>query len=375
MIYSITAISLFLLSLIVWDISPIQYDNKAVFTSKRKIRLLAVLVFLSVLWLIIHDGFRWEIGTDWSSYYDAFVSGSTEHMGIGYSAFNDIIRSLSSSYTVFLVVFASITYLVFGKLFYKYSDNPISSLCLYYCSMLGLMGCNRQILACVVCMISLRFVVSRKLVPFMLCILVASSIHFTAIVFIAAYFIYGKQYSPITAYIILLIALLLGLFKLVDNIPNLEYIRFLDYQDTVSNYIEYYSGSYLGQTSMLGTLRRLLYVVLAILVKGRINDKRYDFFLMLYIIGISIYLIFNGSIIQIAAGRGALYYEIAECVVIPCMLVHLPFNKLVKVVVWIFIFSVYFYLMWRNINSYYLLDGVDIFNPYKSVFFNPMGFN
>lgn len=373
MIYSLTAIILFLFSLIVWNISPVNYRNYILSNRKRDLKRLTSLVIISTIWLILHDGLRWEIGTDWSSYYDAFVSGENEHMGIGYSIFNSAIRFLTKSYTVFLIIFASITYIVFGKLFYKYSDNPIASFCLYYCSMLGLLGCNRQILACVVCMFSIRFIVSRKLIPFILCVFIAASMHFTAILFIGAYFVYNLRYSQTAAFCIITIAFLSGIFKLADSIPYLEYVKLIDYNETFSYSIDYYSGSFLGQVSMFGSLRRILYVVLAIIVKNRIDDKRYDFFLMLYIIGVSIYLFFNGSIIQIAAGRGAMYYEIAECIVLPCMLVHLPFNKLIKIAVWLFIFGVYFYLMWRNINSYYILDGVDIYNPYKCVLFNSIG--
>ena len=77
---------------------------------------------------------------------------------------------------------------------------------------------------------------------------------------------------------------------------------------------------------------------------------------------------FNGSVLQLMAGRGAIYYNVFECIVIPFAIYN--FNFLVnKKIIWLVFFLFYVYIMWRDMNYYLLMDGIDIYNPYKTVIF------
>ena len=94
MIYTITAFVFLILSLYTWD-------------NKKKGN--QILIY-AVIWLIVFEGFRWEIGTDWNAYYDFFMYGNNAHMGKSYKLLNQIIRSFTDNFTVITLLLAFVTY-------------------------------------------------------------------------------------------------------------------------------------------------------------------------------------------------------------------------------------------------------------------------
>ncbi len=355
MIYTVTAISFFLLSIVLWRVgSP----------HKTKVALI-----LAMIWLTLHDGLRWEIGTDWANYYDFFQEGGNEHMGFTYGLFNQLTKSIIDSYTFFLLCFAGLSYLVIGKLLYKYSPNPFISICVYYCATMGIMGSNRQLLAMVFCIISVWFVIRRNKWLFIGTIIFATTIHVTAFSFILAYFLYNFKYTNRTALIVVFGAFIIGVLQLVNKIPFVEYLALIDSATSNTALEGYVSGDKAAGVSIVGSFKRIFYVYLALMARKYINSREYDYFLSLFIVGCCIYLIFNGSVLQIAAGRGAGYYSFYECIVMAYVIMKFPASFFVREVLWLLLFAIYFVLMWRDMNSYFLLDGIDIYNPYKSVLF------
>lgn len=355
MIYTVTAISLFLLSIVLWRVgSP----------HKTKVALI-----LALIWLTLHDGLRWEIGTDWDHYYDFFLNLENEHMGFTYGLFNQLTKSIFDSYTFFLLCFAGLSYLIIGKLLYTYSPNPLVSICVYYCGTMGIMGSNRQLLAMVFCIMSLWFVVRRKKWLFIGTILFATTIHVTAFSFILAYFLYTIKYTNRTVLIVVFGAFIIGLLQLVNKIPFVEYLALIDSATSNTGLESYVSGDKAAGVSIVGSFKRIFYVYLALMARKYVNSREYDFFLSLFIVGCCIYLTFNGSVVQIAAGRGASYYAVYECIVIAYVIMKFPASFFARECLWLILFLIYFFLMWRDMNSYFDLSGIDIYNPYKSVLF------
>ena len=355
MIYTLTSISFFLLSIYLWrERNP------------QKTRLVLV---LAMVWLTLHDGLRWDIGTDWIHYYNCFVENDNEHMGITYRFINSCFRTFTDSYTVFLLFYAGFTYFVIGKWLLRYSPNPLMSVCIYYCSMIGLMGSNRQLLAMVLCVISLPFIFERKLIRFLGVIMLATTIHITAFSFILAYFLYNYSYTNRKVLIFTGLSFLIGILHLVNKIPFVEYLALLDSITNNTGTASYVTDDALLPVSIIGNFKRLLYIYIALYVRGIINRKEYDFFLLLYIVGSCIYMVFNGSVLQILAGRGATYYAVYECIVISYAIINFPVKFFEKEILWLILFAVYFYLMWRDMNSYFVVDGTDIYNPYKCILF------
>jgi hypothetical protein len=323
---------------------------------------------LAMVWLTFHDGLRWEIGTDWIHYYDAFVEDDNEHMGAAYRFINRCFRLFTDNYSIFIFCFATFCYCILGKFLAKYSPNPIMSACIYYCSMIGLMGSNRQLLAMSICLLSLNYIFERKKKYFILSVLCATTIHLTAFSFLPAYYLFNLSYRKKTILLIAGCAFLVGVLHLVNKIPFVEYLALIDSMGSgtnLANYVDNFDSS----VSVVGSIKRLLFVFLALYVRDYVNSKEYDFFLLLYVIGCTIYLIFNGSVLQVLAGRGAAYYNIYECVVVVYIILHFSADFFERQFLWFVLFAIYFYLMWRDMDFYVLMGEEDIYNPYKCVLF------
>ena len=353
MIYTVTALVFLLLSLYLWD-------NK-----KRGNR---VLVY-AVLWLIIFEGFRWEIGTDWDAYYNFFLYGNNDHMGLSYAWLNEFVRKFTESYTAITLLVAVVTYATLFILLRKYSPAPIMSILIIYCGMMGILGSNRQFLAMMICIGSLYFVFHRRQWLFLGTMALAATFHITSLIFIPAYYLYGRKVSSKTVMILVLLAFVISLTKIVNAIPFVEYLAMMDSVTSGTMSLQSYIDSFKGDVSIIGSLKRMLFIYLALEVRDKIKNPYYDYFLYLYAVGTIIYLLFNGSVLQLMAGRGAAYYSLFECLVIPFIVLFFPVQKDMRKIAWIGFFALYFYLMWRDMNSYYILDKIDIYNPYKSVLF------
>jgi hypothetical protein len=95
-------------------------------------------------------------------------------------------------------------------------------------TMLGIMGANRQLLAMAVTILSLHFVFERRKYLFILTIFVAALFHITALLFIFAYPFFNYQYSKKKALIVVGIAFVIGVLKLINQIPFVEYLALID---------------------------------------------------------------------------------------------------------------------------------------------------
>lgn len=358
MIYSLTAISLFLLSI---------YLCRADSNEKTRLALLA-----TILWLILHDGLRWEIGTDWDPYYDFFMGEENSHFEPGYVLFNVIVGFIWKNYTFFLLCFAGVTYFVLYGFLKQYAVQPMMGLCLYYCEMIGAMGCNRSIMAMFCCVLSLQFIINRNLKAFILMMIAAMCFHLAAITFFPAYFLFQKQYRNQWIIIALLLALVINRAGLINKIPLLEYAAMVDAaMDAASSSSDFasYIADEVFSASLIGSFKRFIFVFLALQVRKVINDERYDFFVLLYSVGAFIFILFNGSILQLMAGRGSSFYNIYAIIVIPYIVLNLPYGRHLKLALWSLIFLLDFFVMWRDMNGYIDSVGYDIYNPYKCVLF------
>ena len=353
MIYTITAFVFLILSLYTWD-------------NKKKGN--QILIY-AVIWLIVFEGFRWEIGTDWNAYYDFFMYGNNAHMGKSYKLLNQIIRSFTDNFTVITLLLAFVTYTTLFLLLRKYSPNPIMSILIYYCSMIGLLGGNRQFIAMTICIGSLYFIFNRKQKLFWGTLTVAVTFHVTSLIFIPAYYLYNKKMSSNTIMILVLFAFIISLTKIINYIPFVDYLALMDSVSSGATSLQEYIDSYSGTVSIVGSLKRILFIYLALSVRNRVRAPYYDYFLYLYAVGTITYILFNGSVLQLMAGRGAAYYNVYECIVIPFVALKIPLPKSLRQMFWFFLFIIYFYLMWRDMNSYYIILREDIYNPYKSVLF------
>jgi len=103
--------------------------------------------------------------------------------------FSKVISLLGASYRVWLAIIAGFFCYSISKFIYKYSEEAyisviaLVSLGYFYFSLSGL----RQTLALSIILFSYKYLIERRLIPFIIVIIFGSLFHFSAIVFLIAY--------------------------------------------------------------------------------------------------------------------------------------------------------------------------------------------
>ncbi|MDR2009379.1 MAG: EpsG family protein [Bacteroidales bacterium] len=328
--------------------------------------------FLIILvgWLIIHDGLRWGIGTDWTPYYKFFQSflqsGEYQYFEVGYTFLNKLVYFYTDNYSVFLVLHAIIVYGLIAISIYKYSVNPLVTLFIFYCLMLSYLGMNRQYIALAICIFSFQFIFNKKIIPFILCIATAFLFHRSSLIFLPAYFLH-RVISPKIIIYTLVVALGISASNIINHIPSGFFYLF---GHTIGQRMEGYYG--IGENvfiySLLGTLKRCFWIFFALIFSKWIKnkDEYYHFFLNLYFLGAILYVIFNNTILQVIVGRGLIYFNIGEIFLIPYLLSIFRQRRIALCLVAVYCAII----IEKGFNTYKEKLGVDIFRPYNSALIN-----
>jgi len=333
-------------------------------------------MLITVAWLIMHDGLRWGIGTDWMPYYTFFNNSLTQpnqgNFEVGYIWLNKIVRYFTNNYSVFLVIHSIIVYTLISRSIRDYSVQPLFSIFLFYCLMVAFLGMSRQYLSLAICFFSLQYIFKRKSIKFLLCIFFAFLFHRSAILFIPSYFLY-RQFSLKVMITILFVAVVIVSANIINYIPTGWFFVFGDnIGGLMSFYLEYAAAENMLLSSILGLLRRglLLFLIFAFGNKIKNKNEYFYFFLNLYFVGAIGYLLFNNTIFQIIVGRGLMYFTIMEIFLFPYIISIFKPGWTQKVA-FVFVLIYCAITIERGFSFYTTAIGVDIFRPYNSVLMNP----
>ena len=154
-------------------------------------RQFIILYSILFVFFVLQYGLRWETGTDWIPYLESFKASSFDSFGaqrldafeIGYTLLSSAVRLVTDNYSVFLLVHSIIYFLFLFAASKELTPFPIVSLLFSYAFLYGLLGSNRQLIALVICLFSLRYVLGRQPVRFFSFVFLASLFHSSAVVF------------------------------------------------------------------------------------------------------------------------------------------------------------------------------------------------
>jgi hypothetical protein len=332
----------------------------------------AMLVIVFVLF-VGQIGLRWEMGTDWIPYHEHFEQDHTWEsillnvvigFELGYGLFVWLIHSASENYTVFLLIHALIFYTLILKANNRLSKYPILTLLLFYALMMGLTGSNRQLLAIAVCLYSLKYAINRNLAAFLLCIVVATLFHTSALLF-SIYYLLNRDLKRRTTFLLLGLSIVIGF----SSIPAFVFNSIAGiFGDTFSHKAEYYiEGSSLGGASLsvLGLVRRILVLFVALYFYKPITQRVPTFRIVFngYLAGLILYFLFAHSLL-IVVNRGSLYFSVMEAFILGSIPVALKGDSTRKIALGaLFIFSIVAF--YQSISAY-----PDLFIPYQGIFIN-----
>lgn len=333
------------------------------------------LVFFLYSIIVIQIGLRWETGSDWAPYlenfqntdeYSTVLVNALIGYEIGYGTFTFFIKKLFDSYSVFLFIHALIFYWGIFRTTKKYSPYFFISLMFFYATNLGMVGSNRQLLAIIICLWGLDFIFERKPLKFIGTVGMASLFHTTAFLFVIYYFL-NKNFKKVTVVSILIISFIIG----KTGLPFLVFSKFggLFGELAASKTTAYTEGAkdVLAEASLsvFGLIKRLLFIAVFTYNYAFLTQKLSYYKLLYngYVLGMVIYFLFASSLL-ILVNRGSLYFNIMESLLISCQ--FLVFSKrLDKAYVFFVLLLISIVFLFQSIAAY-----PELFNPYKSLFYN-----
>jgi hypothetical protein len=172
-----------------------------------------VMLFLAICF-ILFSGLRWECGTDWEQFYGLFYSFRnipftevfdhrynwiTGEIGVGkiyepgYALMNWLFVNVTDSFNSMLVFYTTIIIFIYYKLSWLYT--PRYPIYIFAFLITGQIFFWRAGFATTICFFSIQYIVSRKFFKFLLCCIIATSMHNSAILFLPFYFILNRKFS------------------------------------------------------------------------------------------------------------------------------------------------------------------------------------
>lgn len=335
---------------------PFAFLDKFIKNFNKKV----IILIFSILFVFL-GGFRWLTGTDWYAYYYGFIVSDNYYDATqdrfsfewGFGMLNYIINITFGSYTVFLIVFTFLKvflrYRVFiDKNFIQYS---LLSFFLFYCYEGGAILGTRQMLAGGFVLLSILPIINRKFWYFLILVLIATSIHRTAIIFMVAYplFKYSSSrnflmYTFLGSSCIYFVFLNSNVSSLLTNLPIIS--SFDVYQKKLEGYSEIGQTTY-GQidsqtTIILGFLKKAFVVLPLILsfnmMKKQLNEQTFTLYkgmLNLIVFGSAIYFVLGGIASDFKRLNG--FFDPFEVLIIPIFIYNVRNKKLIPF--WIIYFA------------------------------------
>lgn len=159
----------------------------------------AYIVTITTMLTLISGLRHIDIGLDTNVYYTMFEQSKIFGMDIplsrdleaGYLWFQMMFSKIFPSFHFFLFFIAVFFHVVFAWMVHRYSPDPLWSYLFYFVlfySFYGMTGL-RQTIAAVFCLMAIPFIEKKKLIPFIILVMLATSFHTIAIVFLPAYFL------------------------------------------------------------------------------------------------------------------------------------------------------------------------------------------
>jgi hypothetical protein len=182
---------------------------------KENVQLTKFLFFISYILIVFFIGLRLETGgPDWVSYKSFFTSieplsdivFSPEEDYFFYNhgfeflfkLYSSLIKTFTNNYIFLNLISFALSFFIVANFIYKSSPYPILSVFLYFCtvSLLGDMTIVRQMLSVSVFIYSLKYVLQQQLLKYLICCLIATLFHYSAIIIVPFYWLYKFVWKP-----------------------------------------------------------------------------------------------------------------------------------------------------------------------------------
>lgn len=329
-------------------------------------------LLLITFFLVMLGGIRWKTGTDWEPYLHFFEENvnlkSFLYVGFepGFSFFNFSIKHFTDSYTIYLFIFHFLV--IVPKIYFvkKVSYYPLVSILLYWCIYSGDVVAVRNSLAVSFLLLSIFEIQNKNKKQFILFTLLATSIHYSSIMWFFSYYIYNLNIKKKTWIKLLLFSIFLA-FVGNSLYPPIIKKLFSGVDNSIAQKIVYYATDYKEPiitplTRILSLLKRLIFIpFIFIFYKRMIKLSPFNKGLTnLYLFGNVFYLAFFSGFTQM--NRCVIANLYLEIILLPDFICCIK-KKYLKM---LFIFLVFFYGLFKMIMA--IRPFSDVLIPFYTLF-------
>jgi hypothetical protein len=319
--------------------------------------------------LVIFDGLRWEMGTDWSTYNAMFNVAdvhSTPGIDPGFMLYTSFMRNITDNYSVYLLITDAIIY--FGIFYAVARITDYSLIALFY--LMGTIpwyaGSLRQMIACVFFTLGVKATIDRKLTKFLVLMIVGLMFHVSIMPFFATYWLYGMSWG---AWILSFLGLAVvsffsrNLISILDSLVTLySYDR--SFSSRIGGTLEL-SNPALGFLRKIYTLTAFIVFSLAARPSRNMDELQWrKIKLMLMLVSLSIIFYYIGTYeVSYVSSRVDIYSSIICASVLIGLLDKSFKSRSNRLLLFFFVLSL--------VGVFYSrLEFMDLFHPYSSVFYN-----
>ncbi len=332
---------------------------------KRKKSFFWAFIFI----LIIFDGLRWQMGTDWFSYYNYFQIANnyfSPRFEPGFMLYTRLIRSFTENYSVYLLITTSAIYIGIFYTVFKITKFSLLSLFFLTGTIPWYSGSLRQLMASIFFTIALKAVIERKLKYYIILMLLGITFHVTNLAFLPMYWLYGMTTSMFLTIFVSLFAIL-SLMELKYSYFDIL-IHIFDPGKSIENRI---GGTLAESHPAFGLLRKVLTLIGYIYFwnrsklfsnKDKPDQAKVKFFLYMTSFSVAFYII-GTYYISLFSSRLDIYTGIICASVLTGLLETSFKSKQTRVLLFVFVLILV-------IIFYSRLQMMDLFHPYSSIFYN-----
>ena len=310
-----------------------------------------VVFILMVLQLALLLGLRMpSVGVDTARYVYIFQHFNFKDFDYeyGYMILNYLLSSFTDNERVFLLTTALLSIVPVGIMIYKYSEKPFLSWFVYICMFYYSFNFSgiRQSLAASFLVMAFMLIVNKHPVWASVFVVVASSFHTSALIFLIAVFLRNHKWKKID----ILIVLFSYVFIFIFRVPLFNLITSIFYEEYQAVETDAYTWMF---------VHILLLVLLYYLKSFLDDDKIVDFALTLFTVGCSFMLLTS---VGTNVLRVANYFNVFIVLLIPnLMKIFDAKSRLIVVWLGVLVLSYFYYTHLQN-NPYYII-------PYKYSWF------
>lgn len=336
-------------------------------SSKRRNNRI-VLYLLSLL-LFLFSFLRWEVGTDWDTYYSLYQALDWGGFWVIEPIFASVIvfaKSIYPSFTFALFLLACILFYFQTKSLKFLSVYPVISLFVIVGMQFGNVFFVRQSIAQAIAMFSIYYIIKKDLFKFCLCILVAFGFHTSALIFLPSYWIFNIKWSIRKILIFTISSVFFSgiVSYLLSSIGNIlgEAIAYrLDFymNEGYEDQNNYSPMVNLAKSLANKGLFYFLYIYYHSKRRNCENMYLFDNYFMLFAFGTILFFLVNP--IHSVFGRMCRYYDAAQIFLIPYFFVFCK-SKQSRSILFVMLFLFLYMKLYLYVNSY-----DNLFIPFKTI--------